>query len=305
MTQPFLESPRFPDDLAFWALGGVNYSTIIVGTSSGRESRNSLWQYGRGQWDLQNTHRANATAGSAYALQTLRNFFRVCKGQAYGFRFRDFTDYLDEGNGIFGLPVTSLTSPNTPTGTGAGVPTLQMFKSYIAAPLSDYRIIQKPYPTGCVILRNGVACTVGGAAGNISLDTTTGLVTWVADQSTTCTASAASSCVLALGASLSLATVGKLIYVSGLTGTIGTLLNGQAWTITAVSGTNVTINANTTGLTGGASGAAGMYPQTTEPLTWTGAFDTPCRFGTDAFEPQFDTDGLYSFQTLKIVEIRL
>ena len=305
MTTPFLETPRFPDDLARWALGGVNYSTIVVGSTSGRETRNSLWQYGRAQWDLQNVERAEGVAGNQYALQTLRNFFRVCKGQAYGFRMRDWTDYADEGNGVMGLPLASLAAGAAPTGYGSGVPVYQLYKQYVAAPLSDYRAIQKPYPSGVIVLRNGVQPPTSGAGG-ATLDTTTGLVTFNADSSAGIyTASAASQCVLSLTAIPAGAAVGKYLYVSGLSGTIGAALNNAAWQIAVVSGSNITLNVSTTGLTGGLSGEAYMYPQPTDAMTWTGLFDTPCRFATDAFEPQFDQSGLYSFQTLKIVEIRL
>ncbi|MFG7180666.1 DUF2460 domain-containing protein [Burkholderia pseudomallei] len=305
MTQPFLETPRFPDDLARWAQGGVNYSTIVIGSTSGRETRNSLWQYGRGQWDLQNVDRAEGAPGGTYALQTLRNFFRVCKGQAYGFRFRDFTDYSDEGSGILGLPLTSLAAGAAPSGHGSGVPVYQLYKSYIAAPLADYRVIQKPYPTGYSLLRNGVAVPTSGG-GAATLDTTTGLVTFNADAfATLSSVTAGASTVLNASAVPSGAAVGKLIYVTGVSGTIGTAINNQAWTITAISGTQITISAVTTGLTGGSGGTVDMYPQASDALTWKGLFDTPCRFATDAFEPQFEPDGLYSFQSLKIVEIRL
>ncbi|WP_423396023.1 DUF2460 domain-containing protein [Burkholderia sp. LMG 21824] len=299
MTAPFLETPRFPDDLARWALGGVNYSTIVIGSTSGRETRNSLWQYGRAQWDLQNVERAEGVAGNAYVLQTLRNFFRVCKGQAYGFRMRDFTDYSDEGNGLIGLPLALLAPGAAPSGTGAGLPTLQLYKQYIASPLSDYRVIQKPYPGSVTIKRNGV--TASGA----TLDTTTGLVTFAADSSASITGvSAAASCVLSFSAIPTGAAVGKTVYVTGVTGTAGTLLNNAGWSIVGATSTTLTINANTTGLSG-SGGTASMYPQSTDTLTWTGMFDTPCRFATDAFEPVFDPSGLYTFQTLKIVEVRL
>lgn len=304
MTQPFLETPRFPDDLARWALGGVNYSTIVIGSTSGRETRNSLWQYGRGQWDLQNIERAEGKAGGTYALQTLRNFFRVCKGQAYGFRFRDLTDYSDEGSGIMGLPLASLGS-GVPSGHGSGVPVYQLYKSYIAAPLADYRAIQKPYPSGYALLRNGVAVPTSGG-GAATLDTTTGLVTFNADAfASLSSVTAGSPTVLNASAVPSGAAVGKLIYVTGVSGAISTAINNQAWSITAITGTQISVNVSTTGLTGGSGGTVDIYPQASDALTWTGLFDTPCRFATDAFEPVFDAGGLYSFQSLKIVEIRL
>lgn len=304
MTQPFLETPRFPDDLARWAMGGVNYSTIVIGSTSGRETRNSLWQYGRGQWDLQNVERAEGAPGGTYALQTLRNFFRVCKGQAYGFRFRDLTDYRDDGNGMMGLPLASLAS-GVPSGHGSGVPVYQLYKGYVAAPLADYRAIQKPYSSGVSIFRNGITPPTSGAGG-ATLDTTTGLVTFNADAfETLSSVTAGSPTVLNANLVPSGAAVGKLIYVTGVSGAVGTAINNQAWAISAISGLQISIGAVTTGLAGGSGGQVYMYPQLSDALTWTGLFDTPCRFATDAFEPLFDAGGLYTFQTLKIVEIRL
>lgn len=293
MTTPFLESPRFPDDLAFWAKGGVNYATVVVGSTSGREQRTSLWTFGRGAWDLQNTVRMPATAPN-YTITTLRNFFRVAKGQAYGFRFRDWTDYQDEGNGIL----------NT-TGTGNGTATLQMYKNYVLAPLSDQRLIAKPQVGTIAIQRNGVAATAGGLPGQYSLDTTTGLVTWVADNSvgsstwtpgTTTTFTVPSSVPSGWA-------VGKQLYFNSVVGTGAAVLNGNAFNITAISGLNVTVSANTNGLTV-SSGIAYQYPSTSDTLTWTGNFDTPVRFDADEFAPQMGTDGLYLFQSLPIIEIR-
>src|SRR5574337_292563 len=163
----FLETPRFPDDLAVWAMGGVCFNTTVVGSTSGREERNILWQFGRGRWDLQNTFRKNGQAADGLTVQYLRNFFRYMKGQAYGFRFRDWTDYQDEGHGILGAPVTSYSHAPAPSGTGTGIPTYQLYKAYAATPLADYRIISKPYagvvPT--TVFRNGVAVVVGTGAG--------------------------------------------------------------------------------------------------------------------------------------------
>lgn len=304
MTQPFLETPRFPDDLAFWAQGGVNYNTVVVESTSGRETRNSLWQYGRGQWDLQNVDRANVFP-QQYAVQTLRTFFRACKGQAYGFRFRDFTDYFDDGVGVLGLPLASFSAAAAPTGVGSGVPVYQMFKAYVLSPLADYRVIQKPYPTGCNILRNGVACASGSAPGNYALDTTTGIVTFVADaQETIASIAAGANTTINMTAALTGAVPGKLVYFTGVIGDAASVLNGQACPIVTVSGSTIVVSANTTGetLTGG---TAALYPQGSDVLAWTGMFDTPCRFATDAFAPNYDSEGLWTFQSLAVVEIRL
>jgi uncharacterized protein (TIGR02217 family) len=305
----FLETPRFPDDLAIWALGGVCFNTTVVGSTSGREERNVLWQVGRGRWDLQNTFRKNGAVTDGLTVQYLRNFFRYMKGQAYGFRFKDWTDYQDEGNGLLGAPITTYAQAFTPSGTGLGVPQYQMFKQYAAAPLADYRLIQKPYsgnvPTN--IYRGGVLVAQGSAAGNCAVDSTTGLVTFVPDSTTAITGwTPGSTTAFTVAAVPAAWAVGKELYFSGITGDTSSVLNGQAVAITAISGTSVTVGASTTGDTL-SGGSAAYYPQPTETLTWTGEFDVPCRFATDQFSPQLDvgSGALYGFQTLQIVEIRI
>lgn len=301
----FLETPRFPDDLAVWARGGISYNTTITSSTSGRERRNSLWSYGLGQWDLQNCFRTAGGVADPLSVQTLRNFFRVAKGQAYGFRFRDWTDYTDEGNGTFGAPVSSYSQFTAPSGTGSGVATYQMYKQYVMNPLSDYRIIGKPLTA--TIFRNGVACVVGTAAGQVTIDKTTGLVTWAADSSASISAWTAGATT-----SFTVATVpagwavGKTLYFNGVSGDTNSVVNNKTAVISAISGTTVTVSANTTGETL-TSGQASMYPQPTDTLSWTGTFDTPVRFSTDQFAPQLDvgSGALYGFQTLTIKEIRL
>ncbi|TDV04692.1 DUF2460 domain-containing protein [Paraburkholderia caballeronis] len=308
MTTPFLETPRFPDDLAVWARGGVSFNTVITGSTSGREQRNVLWQFGRGQWDLQNTFRTADGVADPYSVQQLRNFFRVAKGQAYGFRFRDWTDYQDEGGGILGAPVQSYAQATAPTGHGSGVPQYQMFKEYVAYPLSDYRVINKPLQAN--VYRNGVLvpnepATPGTSA--CQIDTTTGLITFTADAAATVTAwtpgATTSFTVAAVPAGWA---VGTVIYVDGVTGDTGGALTGLPHAITGISGNSITVGVNTAGetLTGGTSA---KYPQASDVLTWIGTFDTPVRFGTDQFAPQLDigTGALYGFQTLQVVEIRV
>ncbi|KVN08207.1 hypothetical protein WT09_30760 [Burkholderia stagnalis] len=304
MPAPFLESPTFPDDLAVWARGGVSYNTNVSGSASGREQRNVVWNFARGQWDLQNCFRTNGGVVDQYSVQQLRNFFRVCKGQAYGFRFKDFTDYQDEGSGLLGAPLTTYTQAVVPSGTGAGVPTYQMYKAYVAAPLADYRVIQKPRLV--VFQRNGAPVTIGTGAGQATLDATTGLLTFTADSSASVTGWTAGATTSFTVASVPPGwATGVKLYFSSVTGDTGGVLNGQAVAITGISGTTVTVSANTTGMTL-SGGTAAKYPQATDTLTWTGTFDTPCRFSTDQFSPQLDvgSGALYGFQTLTIVEIR-
>lgn len=304
MTQPFLETPRFPDDLSFYALGGVSYNTTVVGSTSGRETRNSVWLYGRAQFDLQGSMRTTTGVANPYSIQTLRNFFRVAKGQAYGFRFRDWTDYQDEGNGVFGPLLPNYSTPVTPTAAATGQPQYQMFKTYVMAPLADYKPIQKPLDV--IVLRNNAVIAEGSSPGNYALDTTTGILTMVPDSTENVSSwTAGSSTSMVVPAVPANWAVGKELYIAGVTGDTNGVLNGKALAILTISGTTVTLNVNTNGLTL-TGGNASLYPQPSETLEWQGTFDLPVRFATDVFAPQIEDDGtLYAFQTLTIAEIRL
>jgi uncharacterized protein (TIGR02217 family) len=300
----FLETPRFPDDIAFWAQGGARYNTIVTTSTSGREKRNGLWQYSLGMWSIQNVSRTVAVP-QAYNIAQIRNFFRAMKGQLFGFRFRDWTDYQDDGAGFLGSAFTGYST--VPVAGGNGTASYQMYKLYSETPFYDYRVVQKPYNGGGIsIYRNGALVTPGTGAGQYSLDTTTGIVTFVADgQNTNISAitPGATTTIPLLGPVAGLV-VGDYVYVTAESGSIGAFLNNKAWQVTAISGSNITIAANTTGLTGGTGGMVQRFPQPTETLTWTGMFDTPCRFSNDKFDAAFTTDGLVTLN-LEIVEIRL
>jgi hypothetical protein len=78
---------RFPDNVAYGATGGPEFATTVVVTGSGREQRNVNWAEARGRWDV-----ASGLKNQAQ-LDELIAFFRARNGRAYGFRFKDWTDY--------------------------------------------------------------------------------------------------------------------------------------------------------------------------------------------------------------------
>lgn len=158
----FLESPRFPDEIAFWAVGGVGYKTDVVVVNSGREIRNQTWQFGKGAWDVANAFRAfDSNSNTQYNIRLLRDFYRVSKGQTNGFRFKDFVDFGDDGNGT----MLATSSPNV----------FQLTKGYTSGSATDLRLVQKPVVGTVSVFKNSVLQTSGV---NYTLDTTTGLVTW-------------------------------------------------------------------------------------------------------------------------------
>ena len=158
--------------------------------------------------------------------------------------------------------------------------------------------------------RSAVAVTFGVAAGNISLDTTTGIVTFVADGSQPCAShSVGASHQFTTTLDLALV-VGQKVYLSGITGTAASVLNGIAHTITAKSGAGpftFTIGTTTTGLTA-SGGTAFAYPQAAEALTWAGQFDVPVRFDHDnllwTIVDRSAGEYVYQAEQLRMVELR-
>jgi uncharacterized protein (TIGR02217 family) len=82
----FLET-QFPSDISYGANGGPTYSTDVVTMFSGHEQRNSNWKNARAKYNI------STGVKTEEQWQALISFFRACKGKAYGFRFKDWSDY--------------------------------------------------------------------------------------------------------------------------------------------------------------------------------------------------------------------
>lgn len=149
----FLETPRFPDNIAFGATVGPTYLTVVTPVYSGRDGRIAAWSQSRIHFEV--GRRAMNAADTA----SLDAFFRAVKGRAYGFRIKDWTDFFaTTANGVVVAQAT------------AGV--YQLAKLYTTGSLSETRLIQKPVTGTVAVYKNGVLIASG-----LSLDTTTGLVT--------------------------------------------------------------------------------------------------------------------------------
>lgn len=288
----FLETPRFPDDIAWGAQGGPQYSTDLVAVASGYEKRNQNWVDARLKWDV----------GYAVRTQTqydaLLAFFHAAKGRANGFRFKDHADYL----------ATTSTGRVGIAAVGDGTPgPFQLVKRYTSGASSTDRTIRKP--VSATLYKGGVAQTL---TTHYTLDTSTGLVTWVALDSESITGhTVGASHQFTTASDLTGLIVGEKVYLSGITGTAATALNALAHTITGKSGSGPytwTISTATTGLT--ASGGSGYeYPQAADALTWAGEFDVPARFDADELRAQIVAgragERIMTVPTVPIVEIKL
>jgi hypothetical protein len=82
---------RFPDNIAYGATGGPEFATTVVATGAGHEKRNVNWAEARGRWDVASGLKKQAQ------IDELIAFFRARRGKAYGFRFKDWTDYKASG----------------------------------------------------------------------------------------------------------------------------------------------------------------------------------------------------------------
>ena len=144
---------RFPDNIAYGATGGPEFATTVVVTGAGHEQRNVDWAEARGRWDV-----ASGLKNQAQ-LDELIAFFRARKGKAYGFRFKDWTDYKATGQLI---------------GTGDGaIKTFQLVKRYPSGSVIEVRTITKPVAGTVRVYKDGVEQLSGW-----SVDVTTGVVTF-------------------------------------------------------------------------------------------------------------------------------
>lgn len=289
----FIETPRFPDDIAYGAQGGPVYSTDLVTTAGGYEKRNQNWASARLKWDVGYTR-------TQAQLDTLKAFFHAMKGRANAFRFKDASDYsATVADGRVGAAAV-----------GDGTPgPFQLVKRYTSGSTTTDRDIVKPVSGTVTVYKGGVAQT---ATTHYTLDTTTGLVTWVALDSEAITGHTVGAAhQFTTAADIPGLAIGEQVYLTGVTGTADTTLNSVAHTLSNKTGSGPytwTLSTATTGLTA-AGGTAYEYPQATDALTWAGEFDVPARFDTDELRYQMLDSGpgrrMYQLASVPVVEVRL
>lgn len=78
---------RFPASLSFGSVGGPERRTDIVTLANGFEERNTPWAHSRRRYD------AGLGMRSLDDIETLIAFFEARRGQIYGFRWKDWSDF--------------------------------------------------------------------------------------------------------------------------------------------------------------------------------------------------------------------
>jgi uncharacterized protein (TIGR02217 family) len=216
--------------------------------------------------------------------KTIEGLYEVTCGGVYGFLMSDPKDHtVDAGEGLL-RPYSGALGYIGTIGEGYGTPTYRLIKRYSVAGSTrtrDRRIVR---PNLAAVTRGGAAVTAGASAGNIAIDSDTGLITFVPDttqlvNSITTGASTVVNFANGLGIVAALG-VGDRVYLAGITGSAAAALNGKSHAITAKGATSLTVSTNTSGLSG-AAGTAYKYPQESEALVWTGTFYVPVHFESD------------------------
>lgn len=150
---PTFHEVQFPPKIAYGASGGPEFSTSITTTQAGFEQRNINWLKSRGRWDVSTGIKNKADMDAVIA------FFRARFGKAYGFRFKDWSDYQAVGQNI---------------GTGDNVLTaFQLTKTYVSGSNIYVREIKKPVTSTVTIYLNSVLQVSG-----YTIDHDTGIVTF-------------------------------------------------------------------------------------------------------------------------------
>ncbi len=171
----------FPTDISYGSSGGPGFATTIVGLDTGAEQRVSRWSKARRKFDI-------AYGVKTYSqLQSVIEFYMSVKGAAYGFRYKDWTDFTTATDGrsayTFGdVPLrTNTTGGNVPSGEF----TCQMAKRYSVTQVDGsstsvvVRDIVKPVKNSVAIGKKleGSSTVVVIDESNWTVNTATGVVT--------------------------------------------------------------------------------------------------------------------------------
>ena len=155
----FLEI-RFPDSISFNSSTILEFNTTIITSKNGKEYRNVNWNNNKMKFNIVNGIKTKTE------LDEVIKFFRNVKGKAYGFRFKDWTDF---------------SATNQQIGIGDGeTKEFQLIKTYTINGNTYTRKIKKPVISTIKVFLDGIETN------DFSIDLTNGLITFeVAPSDTT------------------------------------------------------------------------------------------------------------------------
>lgn len=143
---PSFHDVRLMEVIEQGAVGGPEYNTTIFETQGGFEQRLANWSMPRHKWNLASGLR------NAQDFDALLAFFHARMGSLHGFRFKDWSDYTDGGEGVV------REDPSLPG-------FWRLYKAYPSGPATLYRKITRP-----------VSSTVVIAGGTDVVDYSTGII---------------------------------------------------------------------------------------------------------------------------------
>jgi len=156
---------RFPASLSFGSVGGPERRTDVVTLANGFEERNTPWAHSRRRYD------AGLGMRSLDDVETLIAFFEARRGQMYGFRWKDWSDF--KSSRATAEPVFY----DQQIAVGDGVTRIfPLLKTYRSGLQTYARPISKPVQ-GTV--RIGVEQDELQESVDYEVDETTGLITFV------------------------------------------------------------------------------------------------------------------------------
>ncbi len=165
MTHQAFHDVRFPLAVAFGSSGGPQRRTEIVALASGHEERNARWAFSRRHYN------AGTGIRSIADIHALIAFFEERRGQLYGFRWRDRSDWKS------GSPEATPMPDDQTIGSGDGTTTdFQLVKTYGGAYAPFQRIITKPVAGTVRVAVDGIEQSEGS---QFIVDTATGMVSFL------------------------------------------------------------------------------------------------------------------------------
>lgn len=148
---------QFPPVIALGAAQGPSFSTQIVTTAGGAERRNVNWAQARRRYNVGSGLRSRADAALLLA------FFHARQGRAFGFRFKDFSD--------FELPRQAIGTTN------GSMASFAIFKRYSSGGVNHDRLITRPASGTVRCWQNAVERSLGAGATQFQVNLATGVIT--------------------------------------------------------------------------------------------------------------------------------
>ncbi len=140
---------RLPEEIEQGSHWGPGFKTTILDMSSGAEQRNQDWSAARGKGDI-----SYGIDGPA-EFSLVQAFFYARAGRAFGWRFRDWTDYQ-----LNLEPIGTADGSAQAAGDGTTT-TFQIIKTYEATGPAPYtRRITRPVSTTTFAYVNGALTTL-------------------------------------------------------------------------------------------------------------------------------------------------